>query len=81
MNSERTCNVVKEYTNEELRGLLQELKEIGKSDTPNHVKKSDKLSYLCEIEKTVYSHWAMQYVEVCNAIETEILHRVVGNKW
>jgi hypothetical protein len=64
------------YSNNDLRELLREVKEISGLDAPRHTKKSDKLETLFKLEKTQYNSWADQFSNVRRAIEIEILDRV-----
>lgn len=72
---------VRKCDNEQLRTLLNELKEIGKLDAPRHFKQSDKMKQLFELEKTDYYTWADQFVSVQRAVEIEVLYRVRTNAW
>ena len=72
---------VREYENSVLVELLKEIKKIGNSDKPAMVRKSKTMSHLFKLEKSDYNFWADQYYAVSRAIESEILHRVVTDKW
>ena len=72
---------VREYENSVLVELLKEIKKIGNSDKPAMVRKSKTMSHLFKLEKSDYNFWADQYYAVSRTIESEILHRVVTDKW
>jgi hypothetical protein len=81
MKTSNTNTEVREYENSVLVELLKEIKLIGNSDIPSKVKMSNTMSHLFNSEKRDWGYWAEQYYAVSRAIESEILHRVVTDKW
>ena len=77
MSDNKTAlNLVKEYSNNELRSLLKELKQINMSEVPAKFKCSDKMKALYDAEKQPYYDWLDCHFGVSDAIRFEILKRV-----
>jgi len=81
MNTITSYTEIKGYDNSVLVKLLKEIKKIGNSDKPATVRKSKTMTHLFKLEKRDYNFWADQYYAVSRTIESEILHRVVTDKW
>lgn len=71
---------VAEVDNDTLRSLAKEIKKISNADAPAHVKQSDLMKELFDMEKTEWNHWGDRYHTVRLAIDTEIIFRFTNDK-
>jgi hypothetical protein len=72
---------VKKFTNDELRKLLKEVKEIGKHQAPRYAKQSRKMKQLFKLENNDCDMWLDQFTNIQDAIQIEILSRIRTDKW
>lgn len=74
-------DIVTTYSNNQLRGLVKELKQINKSDTPAKVKISKDMKALYKALKTQYKDWVDKHHAVTDAIRYEILSRIENDQF
>ena len=75
--------IINSLSNDQLRSLLKEIKNIGNSDTPKEYKKSPNMELLFKTYNLEYK-WAVFYdthSNITNLINYEILNRIVIDKF
>jgi hypothetical protein len=72
---------LKLLSNEDVRNLLIEIKEIGRKRAPALTPKSVVMKQLFKLSKRDYVFWSDRYYYIAKAIEREILNRVLDNTW
>lgn len=77
---ENSFEIIKNYTNEQLRSLVKEMHEIGKLDAPAHAKLSPEMQMLFDSQKD-YGFWINKYHNVNISIDWEIKRRIVEDRF
>lgn len=72
---------VRKFDNDSLRELYKEIKDMYNHEKPANVKQSESIKLLFELENYDFYSWSDKHSTVMRAIESEILHRVLKNKW
>ena len=73
-------DLVKEFTDDELRLVTKELIIVSGNPAPATVKMSKSLKKLFESEKTKTNYWSDQYDYVYRALRFEIVNRFLNLK-
>lgn len=83
MQEKTVFELVKSYSKEQLISLLKEIRKIGENDAPKEVAKSNDMKAMFRASnlELVLPLFYETYSKVTNAIEVEILHRIIINKF
>lgn len=76
-----SITLIENLNKSELRDLLIELRNIGNVDKPAYVKKSEILFSLFNAENREYYTWSDKFSNIRRYVESEILHRIIKNRW
>jgi len=71
----KSFDLVKEFTDDELRLVTKELNKVSGNSAPATVKMSKNLKRLFDSEKTKDNYWSDQYDYVYRALRFEIVDR------
>ena len=74
-------NAASKLSNDDLRSMLKEHKNISNSEIPSQVKRSDKMEGLCTTSSKRPNVFGDRFSIVGHAIQSEIMYRILNDKF